>query len=113
MHWYIQADAATPQQQQQQQQQAWSSSHHQQQQQQQQTAVAQCSPEAAALAQAQFAMWSVTCADVAELKAFTAPHPAVVRVAAAVGVLLCGKLLPWSDLRKLLAQHDNLLDTLR
>jgi hypothetical protein len=58
-------------------------------------------------------MWSVTSADVAELKAFTAPHPAVVRVAAAVGVLLCGRLLPWSDVRKLLAQYDNLLDTLR
>jgi hypothetical protein len=66
-------------------------------------------PKEAALIAAQEAVASLSKSDVAELRSFTNPPPAVTMVASALMVMLTGEQLPWAAAKRVMANGDRFL----
>jgi hypothetical protein len=66
-------------------------------------------PKEAALIAAQEAVASLAKSDVAELRSFTNPPPAVTMVASALMVMLTGEQLPWPAAKRVMANGDRFL----
>ena len=67
-------------------------------------------PQEAAMARANAALGGLTLSDIAEVRSFVSPPPAVALVATALMLLLTGVPLEWVECRRLMARGDRLLD---
>ena len=68
------------------------------------------SPEQAALDRANAALGSLTLGDIAEVRSFAAPAPAVALVGTALMLLLTGEPLAWHEARRVMSRGDRLMD---
>jgi pimeloyl-ACP methyl ester carboxylesterase len=69
-------------------------------------------PKEAALVAAQEAVSSLSKSDVAELRTFTSPPPAVTMVTSALMIILTGEQLPWAAAKRVMANGDRFLSML-